>query len=237
MFFAFAGIFVSILILSLKTGLILGVSKLSKIKIVFISIIFGCILYALIILFTPRMQSLSVFIDKYTFEGSMILSAFLIYLGLHEEYYCDEDNSICNKKHILVFLPCPFCLIAMAASAIFFKLQVKGFYKLLELGISLLFVVLLIAVAFIMRWMIENMKIKPGSILNPILLFFGVTTVLLGLFIPNFVNSAKMSFSPIVIDSLKILTFVGIGLFSVSFIGFISYGLKNKKGEIRKDEY
>ncbi|CAH2212460.1 DUF2162 family putative transporter [Tepidibacter aestuarii] len=232
MFLAFLGMVVSLFILSLKTGLILGASGLNRKIIVFISFIFGFVLYILIIMFTPRMKSISVFIDQYTFEGSMILAGFLIYLGLHEESQFKEDNSLCSKKHgnhIIAFLPCPFCLIAMAVSVIFFKLQVKVFNGLLELGISLFFIALLIVVAFGTQCMIKRMNIQPGGIFNSVVLFFGIITVALGLFIPNFVNSAQMSFSSMTIDSLKILTMVGVGLAVMSFIGFISYELKNRK--------
>ncbi|QEK12943.1 hypothetical protein FQB35_11740 [Crassaminicella thermophila] len=239
MFLAFISMVFALIILSLKTGIILGVAGVSRKMIVFISFCFGSILYGMTLLLASYMHVLSDFIDRYTFIGSMALSGFFIYLGLHEEASCRDEIFSSNKlsRQMLAFLPCPFCLIAMAISVMIFQQKLKGFNRLFELGIAILFMILLIIIGFGTKWMIEHMHMNPGRIFNKLLLFFGMITVALGLFIPNFVNSAQMFFTPIVIDSLEILVVVVISLIIVSFIGFIQYRLQNNKKGGKQSEY
>ncbi|WP_053954845.1 DUF2162 domain-containing protein [Inediibacterium massiliense] len=213
----------ALFVLSVKTGMILGVSSTNKRYMALISFLFSLVLYFLSIFLTSHMKYIAHFIDRYTFVGSMMLSVFLIYLGLHHS--SSQKESMGHK--ILAYLPCPFCLLAMSISVMLTKGQLKRTDHLLEMITAILFFVFILLVGFGMKWMIDCLNINPSSIFNSILIFFGIFTLLLGLFIPNYVSAAKMGFSPIKVDSLKILKAVFVGMTGVTSIGFIQYKIKN----------
>ncbi|WP_129599037.1 DUF2162 family putative transporter [Anaerophilus nitritogenes] len=213
----------ALFVLSIKTGMILGVSSTNKKYMAWMSFLFSSILYGLSIFLTSYMKYIAHLIDRYTFIGSMILAIFLIYLGLHNS---DSYQESMGHK-ILAYLPCPFCLLAMSISIMLSKVQLKRTDHLLEITISILFFIFIFLVATGMKWMTKRTQVNPSNILNSILLFFGIFTLLLGLFIPNYVSSAKMNFSPIKVDSFKILKTVCIGMIGVISMGFVHYKIKN----------
>ncbi|TCO76930.1 DUF2162 family putative transporter [Marinisporobacter balticus] len=223
MWIVFLNMLFALFILSIKTGIILGTSCASRKNMALISFSFACILYAGSVFLTHYTKIIAGFIDQYTFIGSMLLSVFLIYLGLHVD--AGESGQI--KHKILAYLPCPFCLLAMAISVMLTKVQLKRNDQLLEIGVAILFFVFIFLIATGMKWVIYRFKVNPMNIFNGILLFLGILTLLLGLFIPNYVNAAKMCFSPIKVDSLKILGIVFSGLLGVISMGFIHYKIQN----------
>jgi predicted transporter len=227
-----AGVLLALLTLSLKTGIILGTSWLGKRQVVIVSATFGTLLFLLAVILMPFTMQVVRLTEKYTFPASLIMAGLFIYLGLNEGDYCCDGKKQAKKSdvvYIAVFLPCPFCLIAMALSIIFFKQQTGLDRLVVDLSISLVFALVLVLVAFGTRWLIGRKGINPSRALNALLLFVGLAIATLSLFIPNFVSAAQMDFSPICIDSWQVMLFA---LLLISFLATTGYMVSLKKGNL-----
>ncbi|PKM79310.1 MAG: hypothetical protein CVU88_06455 [Firmicutes bacterium HGW-Firmicutes-13] len=217
------GYLAALLILSLKTGIILGSSWLSLKKITAASMAFGAALLLIVILLAPYAAPLNYFTQEYTFSASLFMAGLLVYLGLNSNSHCcgiGVEEKTAGIRYFAAFLPCPFCLIAMALSIILFKEQTGITHRGLELIVSMIFTGVLIALAYGTRWLINRKNINPGDAFNALLLFMGLMTVVLSLFIPNFVASAQMNFTPLAVDSFKVTFFVLLFFFCLAATGY-----------------
>lgn len=224
------GIMFALLTLSLKTGTILAASWLERKMVVSVAVAFGALLFLLAVITMPFTTQLVRLTEQYTFPASLIMSGLFIYLGFHERDDCCDGEIQRGKSgasYIAAFLPCPFCLIAMALTIIFFKQQTGLDSLAVDLVISVVFVLILLLVAHGTRWLISRKNINPGKVFNALLLFIGLTTATLSLFIPNFVSAAQMEFSPIHIDSWRIMLFA---LLLVSFLFTTGYAVSRNRG-------
>ncbi|PKM79039.1 MAG: hypothetical protein CVU88_07860 [Firmicutes bacterium HGW-Firmicutes-13] len=220
----FAGIVLVLLILSTKTGIILGSSWLNRKQIILVSIIFGVILMISVFFMVPYTDYIAQITEKYTLSVSLLLAFLLIYLGNKNDSKNFLNTNKLRKRldRCLVFLPCPFCLIAISLSVLLAKAQAQIFHRFSELYVSFIFVLLLIIISFVTRFLITGKNKNPGNTFNTFLLFIGLMTGILSLFIPNFVSSAQMNFSPVILESLKVVLFVGLSLGLLMAIGYIS---------------
>ncbi|MBS4031768.1 MAG: DUF2162 domain-containing protein [Clostridiales bacterium] len=227
-----SGILFALFTLSLKTGAILATSWLGKRQVVIVSAVFGALLFLVAVIILPFTTQVVQLTEQYTFPASLFISGLFIYLGLNERDDCcggEEQGKKSDAAYITVFLPCPFCLIAMALSIILFKQQTGLDRLVVDLVISLVFVLILLLVAFGTRWLIARKDINPGRAFNALLLFVGLATATLSLFIPNFVSAAQMDFSPIRVDSWRIMLFA---LLLMSFLATTGYMVSLKKGNL-----
>ncbi|MBO8137069.1 MAG: hypothetical protein H0Z40_02875 [Desulfotomaculum sp.] len=214
----------AILILSLKTGLILGASWLSKKSILSVSTILGTSLYVIIWVFKGYQEQLVYFLDNYTFLGACLISLLLIYLGLQIPEFKKEDEDK-GKKYLYVFsfLPCPFCMLALAFSVFLFAPVLE--MDVLQLGkrMGLIFAIMIFAVSMIARKMIALLKVEPMVIFNNILLSLGFITLLFAFTVPNIVQAVNIGFNPLVINSPKLLGVLTIGIIGLILLGYFIY--------------
>lgn len=227
------GLLVATFIMSLKTGLILGMSQRTRKQTILFSLVFGISLGLLVLLFRP-MQSLMVeILDKYTFIGSVLMALFLIYLGINGEMdglnICDTKCQ--NKKYIAALLPCPLCLIALALTVVLLGPALKLSSTWLGWMTSGVFFVLLLLISFGTRRLINTTNVDPGNILNTFLLFLGVFTLCCSLFIPSLVQSMTAPFSPISLESGRWTLGAITGMFVLLILGYIRRALLERKGE------
>lgn len=227
------GLIVAILVLSLKTGLILGSSWLRTGQIIVVSLIFAVSLFALVVFFAPYQSTLEKILDKYTFAGSLGLALFLLYLGISEEGVIPIDGDVKRSwlKSVPIFLPCPLCLVALALTVMVVapKMQIKP--GILGAGIAVVFAVLLAGIALFSRQVVKAFKVKPQSLLNSVLVFFGIITLSCGLFIPNLVKSMSMQFSPMILSTGCWLGTVFLGMLLVFSLGYLKFNFNLSKGE------
>ncbi|NHM27595.1 DUF2162 domain-containing protein [Desulfofundulus sp. TPOSR] len=94
----YGGLLLATLVLSIKTGLILGASWLGRWGLVLTSFLFGSILYGLVVFFGTHQQTLIYFLDRYTFAGALLAAIFLIYLGLQEEKGAGSSSPGCLRE-------------------------------------------------------------------------------------------------------------------------------------------
>lgn len=227
------GLLIATFIMSLKTGLILGMSQRSAKQMVLFSLTFAISLGFLVLVFQP-MQSLMVeLLDKYTFVGSVLMALFLIYLGIDGEMdgckVCDVASK--NKKYITALLPCPLCLIALALAVILLGPALKLSSTWLGWITSAVFFLMLLAISFGIRKLMNTLTVDTGNILNVFLLFLGSFTLCCSLFIPSLVQSMMAPFSPISLESGRWTLGAVSGMLVLLIVGYIKHALFERKGE------
>lgn len=226
------GLAIATLVLSLKTGLILGSSWLRTGQIIVVSLIFAVSLFALVVVFVPYQSMLEKILDKYTFAGSLGLALFLLYLGISEEGVNPTAGDVKRSwlKSAPIFLPCPLCLVALALTVMVVapKMQIRS--GILGASIAVVFAVLLAGIALFSRQVVKTFKVNPQSLLNGVLVFFGIITLSCGLFIPNLVKSMSMPFSPMILSAGSMGT-VFFGMLLVFSLGYLKFNFYLSKGE------
>lgn len=202
-----AGNLTAIMILSLKTGAILGTSWLGSRQIVWVSLSFGALLFGLSRALWPYTAQLAWLVERYTFPVSLAIAVLFIYLGLNGDSSHDGETA-CRKPGVLYFgvlLPCPFCLLATAFGLMLFK-QRAGYDRLvLDLAFSVVLTMFLLAVAFGVRKLSERKKGNSLKTMNSLLLLMGTTTVVMVFLVPNLVNAAQTGFSRVQVDSMPMM--------------------------------
>lgn len=233
---AILGLVAAIFILSLKTGMILGISQNKVKQIMFFSLIFGIGLELTIMIFYPMQDLMIDILDKYTFIGSTSIAVFLIYLGVNGETNCLKDcnEGRANKKYIAVLLPCPLCLIALALTVILLGPVFDISIPLLGCITSVVFFLMVITISLGTRTLLNKSTIDPEDILNTFLLVLGTFILCCGLFIPSLVQSMTTSFSPITLEAGS-WTYVAIlSMGSLLILGYIKNMIMERKGGKRK---
>ncbi|MEA4988109.1 MAG: DUF2162 domain-containing protein [Anaerovorax sp.] len=227
------GLLTATLILSLKSGLILGMSQKSVKQILFFSSAFAISLGVLVMFFLPMQSLMVAILDKYTFVGSILMALFLIYLGINGEMNncstCDATSN--NKKYITVLLPCPLCLIALALAVILLGPALKLSPIWLGWITAGVFFLMLLIISFGIRKLMKTLTVDPETILNTFLLFLGAFTLCCSLFIPSLVQSMMAPFSPISLESGRWTLAAITGMFVLLIIGYMKHVLVERKGE------
>lgn len=185
-------------------------------------------------LFIPYQDLLVKILDKYTFLGSVSMAVFLIYLGIQKEekLLTLEKGARVTLKHMLMFLPCPLCMVALALSVILLGPLLNISPEILGWCVSGVFFGLLIAIAFVLQKLMDFFSFGHSSVLNNFLLFLGIVTLSCGLFVPNFVESMSMPSSSLMPQSS---VWTGLSVLGVTIIictiGYLKYTLYDRKGE------
>lgn len=230
------GLLIATLILGIKTGLILGTSRLSRRWLILVSGIFGISLYCLVLAFSSHQQMLVAFLDRYTFVGSLLMAILLIYLGLQQEpeQGCSSSGQPVERavkpgfrpgqwKFILGFLPCPLCLAALSFSVILFSPMVGMSLSGLGRTIALFFSALVLVVSVAIRKIVQLIKFNPAAVFNMLLLFIGILTLTFALTVPNFVQSMDMPLTPLTISSPYLVALVLVGMAGLGLWGYIMH--------------
>lgn len=226
------GLLAAALILSIKTGLILGASWLGARALVLTAAGFGGGLFLLTMAFDGRQHLLVEMLDRYTFTGAVLVALALIYLGLQEPAFAvpKSAGSRGRLSCFLGFLPCPFCMAALAFSVIIMA-------PLLEVGVPALgrntaavFTLLVIAMAFGSRKLIRVARWSPAAVFNQFLFFTGVITLVFALTIPNFVQAMAMPLCPVAIASPRWLALVLLGFGGLGLFGYLQNQVNFAKG-------
>ncbi|MDN5363935.1 MAG: hypothetical protein PWQ91_996 [Eubacteriales bacterium] len=225
------GVLVAALILSVKTGIILGTSWLSRRAIVFVSSLFGLALFALVKIFAPHYNVLAQLLDRHTFLGAILAAILLIYLGLQgsDTEECEVEGNKKSKLRWLAFLPCPFCLGALAFSVIMLVPLLAASTTIVGAGAAVVFALLVVAVALGTRKLVGLAKFRPVVLFNQLLVLMGALTLAFSLVIPNFVQSMTMPMAPVTVASPLWLGGVISGFVVLVLAGYFQYQ-RNIKG-------
>jgi len=222
------GLLAAALILSMKTGLVLGASRLGARALIITAACFGGGLFLLTVVFAGRQHLLVEMLDRYTFTGAVLVALALIYLGLQDSAF-DVPKSTGGRgrlSYFLGFLPCPFCMIALAFSVIVMAPLLEVSVFALGFGTAAVFTLLAIVTAFGSKKLIGIVKWNPASVFNHLLFFMGVLTLAFALTIPNFVQSMAMTTSPVEVLSPEILGASVLVLAGFGLAGYLWQQLK-----------
>lgn len=231
MFFLNGGLLAAVLILSIKTGLVLGASRLGARALILVAAGFGGGLFLLTMAFAGRQRLLVEMLDRYTFTGALLMALALIYLGLQEPAFAGPKSAGGRGRlsHLLGFLPCPFCMIALAFSVIVMAPLLGAGVPALGSGTAAVFTLLVMAAAFAGRKLIGAVKWNPAAVFNHLLFFTGVLTLAFALTIPNFVQAMAMPTSPVEIPSPEILGASALTLAGFALAGYFRQYIKFRR--------
>lgn len=230
----YIGIMVACMVLVFKTATIMAATSLNSRRLIVINGVMGGLLFTMMVMANDHRETMATWIDTYTFESAMAMSALFIYLGLHDdgEGHSDKGRQMRQRsrqktwqgigkrlRHGLHVLPCPFCMLALA---VMLAWAFKGEGILFKEGMAATaFSILLTGSAIGIRASVRKLKFNPTDMLNPLLLFSGSLTMVFALFIPNYVNASRMGFKPLTMESNLlvpclifggVLLLIGIGL-------------------------
>lgn len=194
----------AIMVLSIKTGAVLGASWLGGRQIFLVSLSFGALLFVLSRAMWPYAPQLAWLVEQYTFPFSVVMAVLFIYLGLGGN--CQENT--CQRPGKLYFgalLPCPFCLLALAFGLILLKQRFGDHYLLPDLIFSAALTLFLLAVALGVRRLSSQKMGASLKNMNMLLLLLGTTTLVMVFLVPNLVRAARMSFSRVQVDYFPVM--------------------------------
>lgn len=215
---------VAILILSIKTGLVLGSSWLTIPKISGYATIFGSSVVLLSYIFNEKYQLIGDFIDKYTFAFACLTGLLFLYLGLERTCICTcETETLGIKQKIsywLGFLPCPFCVGALVISVIYTAGGLKVPLYAVSIATGIAFSLGIVLVSWILRRLLTRFNFDVASFFHRGLLFLGVFTLLSAFLIPNIVATMQDTFIPMVLCTKKELLLSVIGFLVLFTLGF-----------------
>lgn len=231
MFLLNSGLLAAALILSIKTGLVLGASWLSARALVLTAAGFGGALFFLTITFAGRQHLLVEMIDRYTFTGAVLVALALIYLGLQDPAFTVANSTGFRGRLscFLGFLPCPFCMAALAFSVIIMAPLLGVGVPALGRTTAAIYTILAIAVAFGSKKLIKAARWSPIAVFNQLLFFAGVLTLAFALTIPNFVQAMTMPMSPVEVPSPEILGSSVLMLAGFALTGYLRQQVKFRR--------
>jgi len=222
-------LWVAVVVLSVKTAFLLGISGMdSKLSLLF-SVFTGLLLGALLIVFSPFQDILDYILDEYTFWGALAVAALLIYLGVQapgKDGCRSMEKGVTGwrrwRRYIIALLPCPFCLLALALGVITVATMEEG-----ELGI----IALKVTIAFTgMVWLVSllfqkiSVRLKINQVFNQTLVCIGITTLLLSLTVPNItrvMQDESSIFAPLVIENPRWAALIALVITILMLSGYL----------------
>jgi len=217
-----AGLITATLVLSLKTGLLLGTSWFSTRFLVLFSAVLGSAVLVLAAALGNYQQVLVQLLDEYTFAGAVLMGLVLVYLGLQQPGW--ESTCQAGQRSFWVsvtgLFPCPFCLLALGLSVTLLAPLAGVSTWLLGRKVAILFGLMVLAVSLGVRRLIRMTAYDPHRLFNQILFFAGMGTLVLALTIPNIVQAMETPFQPVTIESPRRLAFAIVGLMGVTLWGY-----------------
>lgn len=222
----------AVILLSLKTGFILGFSWLSLRWAGGVSVLFGGSIVLLSWLFKDNYLPVVQLVDQHTFVFACIAGFLLLYLGLQQPHRIEEMSGRKGVKYWAGFLPCPLCAGALTVSVIY----TAGYFNWEILRVALVVGLSFALCTFIVTWLARRFSLgfgfDPISIFHQCLLFLGCFTLACAFLIPNIVAGMSTSFLPVTVESLRTLGFTVLGFVFLFVLGFLKARFTvERKGE------
>lgn len=224
-----AGLLLSVVVLSIKSGLILGASWLSLRATCFIAAGFGAGVVLLSLVFRDNYMPVVHLIDRNTFGFACIAGVLLIYLGTHRPPRAGVAAGKIDFKHWAGFIPCPLCAGALTVSVIYSAGRLNRDIMHVALMAGILFAFCTFMAAWLTRVLLTWLKRDVAGAYQQVLLFLGFFTLISAFLIPNIVKVMNMEYAmPVAVSSLQDLGVAALG-FSIVFIaGFIKSVLERR---------
>ncbi|AVX31438.1 putative transporter [Carboxydocella thermautotrophica] len=213
------GLWLALLFLSVKTGIILGTSWLSYGYLALLAACFGGGLFLLVHIFAAHQLVLAHFLDQYTFVGALMAGILLIYLGLDSELETQRRRF----RYLWAFLPCPACMAALAFTVIAIVPVLGISAVVLGQKVALSFSVLTFLSALGVRKIVSRAQYRLLVVFNQLLFFSGLITLAFAFVIPNFVQAMTMAMSPIKVPSPQLLLIAVLIFVGFSWVGYWQY--------------
>ncbi|MEW6662152.1 MAG: DUF2162 domain-containing protein [Bacillota bacterium] len=218
-----AGLVTATLVLSLKTGLLLGTSWFSTRFLMLFSAVLASAVLVLAAALGSYQQVLVQWLDDYTFAGTVLMALALIYLGLQQpgwESSAGRQKNPSWRAYFFGLLPCPFCLLALGLSVTLLAPLAGVSTLLLGRNVAALFGLMVLGVSLGVRRLARLTAYDPHRLFNQVLLLTGVGTLVLAFTIPNIVQAMQTPFRPVTIESPHWFGFTAAGLLGVTLWGY-----------------
>lgn len=214
-------LFLAVILLSLKTGFILGSSWLPLRRVGGISALFGASVVFLSWVFKDNYLPMVQLIDRYTLIFACFAGFLFLYLGLQQPHRVEEMPEEKGIKYWAGFLPCPLCVAALTVSVIY----TAGFFNWGMLRVALVtglsFALCTFIVAWLARRILFRLGFDPINVFHQCLLFLGCFTLSCAFLIPNIVAGMSTSFMPLTVESPRTLGLTVLGFISLFVLGFL----------------
>lgn len=217
-----AGLATAILVLSFKTGLLLGTSWFSTRFLILFSAVLGSAVLVLAAALGNYQQVLVRWLDDYTFAGTVLMALILIYLGLQQPGWelPGQRGNPSWRTCLFGLLPCPFCLLALGLSVTLLAPLAGVSTLLLGRNVAALFGLMVLGVSLGVRRLARLTACDPHRLFNQVLLLAGVGTLVLAFTIPNIVQAMQTPSRPVTIESPRWFGFTVAGLLGVTLWGY-----------------
>ena len=211
------GLVIATFILSIKTGILLGSSKMSKRGMTVYAALSGVIFISLCIMMKDYCRIVTGLIDRYTFIAGCMTGVFFIFAG----YRYDESEGEKSKIPFLAYLPCPFCAAALIVSVIYTseKSGLPLYVSVISTG--LFSSLLVLSSGMIMKVISESSNVKLTGIFNKLLSILGVFTLLCALILPNITANMQGGYIPPITGSIENLILSTAGFAILFVIGLL----------------
>lgn len=217
----------AVILLSLKTGFILGSSWLPLRWAGGISALFGGSVVFLSWLFKDNYLPMIQLIDRYTFVFACIAGFLFLYLGLQQPHRVEEMPGKKGVKYWVGFLPCPLCAGALTVSVIYTANYFHWGMLRVAVVIGLSFALCTFVVAWLARGLLSRLGFDPIRVFHQCLLLLGCFTLSCAFLIPNIVAGMSTSFLPVAVESPRALGLTVLGFSALFFLGFLKGRFNN----------
>lgn len=219
----------AVVVLSLKTGLLMGSSWLTMRRIGAAAFIFGGSVVLLSIAFNTRYLLISQLIDRYTFSFACVIGFLFIYLGLQQPRRLGCVSGTDRLKYWVSFLPCPLCVGAMTISVIYTAGCLRWNLFTAALATGTAFALAIVFIAWLLRMFLTGLGIDVTGIFHQALLFLGLFTLISAFLIPNVVAVMNEDHLPITFDSPRNLAFTALGFVLLLLLGVFKQRRESSK--------
>lgn len=208
-----------VLLFGVNIGLATGLTKLSKVKTLIISILYGLILFALSMI-SYYTTSLYDVISSYIAYLIGIIGIITILCGIYTVINWKRDKEKrYSFKSLTIMIPAMCCFIGFVFAAILFNVKNTETNFLL---ISILMTVIFAVVILIFNLFSQFLKYaeRPYPVLlGNYMILNGFYFLIAGLFIPNFKSLALLQTNPLTISSTTNMIFLLMAAAGVFLLG------------------
>lgn len=208
-----------ILLFGVNIGLAMGLTQLSRVKSLFISILYGVILFALSVIAnyaTPLYDVTSTYI-AYIIG---IIGIITITCGIFSISNWKKDKEKCYSfKPLSIIAPSICCFVGFIFAAILFNNKnTETNFLLLSILMTVIFVVIIVAFGLFSNILKYAERPYP-VLLGNYMILNGFYFLIAGLFIPNFKSLALLKTNPLTISSTTGMIFLLMAAAGVFLIG------------------
>lgn len=208
-----------ILLFGVNIGLAMGLTRLSRVKSLFVSILYGAILFALSVMAN---YATSLYNVTSTFIAYMIgiIGIITITCGIYSIINWKKDKEKCYSfKSLSIIVPSICCFVGFIFAAILFNNKnTETNFLLISILMAVIFVIII--VAFNLFSKLLKYAERPYSVLlGNYMILNGFYFLIAGLFIPNFKSLALLKTNPLTISSTTNMLFLLMAAAGVFLIG------------------